>query len=79
MSVFYNNVGVEYWFDTEIEFCMWLISNIDMYYIGRQWLEYPRLWRITMIYQHIEGIYKWVNSAPIFVWYKLLRTTSGPQ
>ena len=39
----------------------------------------PRLWRITKNSLHNEGIYKWVNLAPIFFWYELLPTTSGPQ
>ena len=42
-------------------------------------LEWPMLWRITKNSLHNEGIYKWVNWAPIFLWYKLLPTTSGPQ
>ena len=42
-------------------------------------LEWPMLWRITKNSLHSEGIYKWVNWAPIFFWYKLLPTTSGPQ
>ena len=37
------------------------------------------LWRITKNSLHSEGKYKWVNWAPIFFWYKLLPTTSGPQ
>ena len=30
-------------------------------------LECPRLWRITIVSQHNEGICKWVNWAPIFL------------
>ena len=43
------------------------------------WVEWPMLWRITKNSLHNEGTYKWVNWAPIFFWYKLLPTTSGPQ
>ena len=54
---------------------------------GTNWLfncfackvECPRLWRIAMIYWHIEGIRKWVNSEQIFFWYQLLQTTYDPQ
>ena len=49
--------------------------------IHEHWaLEWPMLWRITKNSLSNEGIgNKWVNWAPIFVWYKLLPTTSGPQ
>ena len=42
-------------------------------------LGWPMLWRITAIYEHNEGLWKWVNFAPIFFRYELLPTTSGPQ
>ena len=42
-------------------------------------IEWPMLWRITKNYLHNEGTCKWVNRAPIFFWYELLPTTSGPQ
>ena len=48
--------------------------SIDAYILGC-----PKLWRITKNSLHNEGIYKWVNLAPIFFWYELLPTTSGPQ
>ena len=56
-----------------------IFQYIDKY--NNPWvnLECPRSWWIMMIYHHIEGIYKWVNSAPIFFWYQLLWTTCGPQ
>ena len=41
-------------------------------------LEWPMLWRITENSLHNEGTCKWVSWAPIFFWYKLLPTTSGP-
>ena len=34
-------------------------------FLDRYLVECPRLWRITMIYYHIEGICKWVNSEQI--------------
>ena len=42
-------------------------------------LEWPMLWRITKNSLHSEGTCKWLNWAPIFFWYELLPTTSGPQ
>ena len=58
-------------------------SHVFFYIIKPRWkeylLEWPMLWRITKNSLHSEGIYKWVNWAPIFFWYKLLPTTSGPQ
>ena len=42
-------------------------------------VEWPMLWHIMKNSLHNEGTYKWVNWAPIFFWYKLLPTTSGPQ
>ena len=42
-------------------------------------VEWPMLWLITMNSLHNEGIYEWVNQAPIFVWYQLLPTTYGLQ
>ena len=52
----------------------WFVYN----YCGVSPLEWPMLWRITKNSKHNEGTYKWVNWAPIFFWYKLLPTTSGP-
>ena len=51
-----------------------LKKNLDQYTV-----EWPMLWRITKNSLHNEGTYKWVNWTPIFFWYKLLPTTSGPQ
>ena len=43
-------------------------------------IGWPMSWQFTTIYQHNEGLYKWVNSVPIFFWYNLLPTTTyGPQ
>ena len=61
---------------------------VKMEYGWNFWLELsfiicilgcPRLWRITKNSLHNEGIYKWVNLAPMFFWHELLPTTSGPQ
>ena len=41
-------------------------------------IGWPRLWQSTTISLHNEGLYKWVNFTPIFFWYELLLTTSGP-
>ena len=48
---------------------------------NRNSAQCPRLWRITMIYKHIEGIWKLVNSEQTFLIQtkpKLLWTTSEP-
>ena len=60
---------------------MFMYAIISFYIIIMTafWLEWPILWRITKNSLRSEGIYKWVNLAPIFFWYKLLPTTSGPQ
>ena len=42
-------------------------------------VEWPMLWRIMKNSLYNEGICKWINWAPIFFWYKLPPTTSGPQ
>ena len=62
----------DFWAHTKREdFLNWI--SIQICRIGC-----PRLWRITKNSLHNEGIYKWVNLVPIFFWYKLLPTTSGP-
>ena len=60
--------------------CQTRNSNLEriLLYMVRL-LEWPMLWRITKNSLHNEGTCKWVNWAPIFFWYKLLPTTSGPQ
>ena len=60
---------------------MWLFD--DFYSPQNPWktyaIEWPMLWRIMKNSLHNEGTCKWVNWAPIFFWYELLPTTSGPQ
>ena len=34
---------------------------------------------VVTIFKHNEGIFKWINSAPILFWYQSLWTTFGPQ
>ena len=94
LSHFWNCV-VLFSFLTTIHFCsandkfeilrrtfskLTFISSIpNIVWHGLQGLEWPMLWRITKNSLHNEGTYEWVNWAPIFFWYKLLPTTSGPQ
>ena len=54
-------------------------STLEFYTSKVQPIGCARFWRIMKNSLHSEGTCKWVNWAPIFFWYELLTTTSGPQ